>query len=75
MKAILEFKLPEDASDHLLATHASDFYLSLFDMDQYLRNILKYGHEFKSADEALEKVREELHEIMTERNVSTEMVP
>ena len=75
MKATLEFDLPEDYTDHLIAVHALDWALTCFDMDDKLRSWLKYGNEFKSPDEALEVVRDCLFEIMEMRNISLEMIP
>ena len=62
MKATLTFNLPDDNSDFLLAQRGKDYYSYLWDLDQDLRSWLKHGHQFKSIDEALERIREELHE-------------
>jgi len=50
-----------------------DFFFVIWDMDQYLRGQLKYNDELsKEADEALDKAREELWNIMSNHNVSLE---
>ena len=36
MKATLEFNLPEEAIEHLHAVHATDWYLVVWNMHQYL---------------------------------------
>ena len=59
-KAILEFNLPEENEEHKVAVNSMGWHLLAYDMDQWLRGKLKHGHEFKSADEALEATRDEL---------------
>lgn len=60
MKACLEFTLPEEATEHLWAVHAPQLAASLCDLDEALRTWLKHGHEFKTADEALQACRDHL---------------
>ena len=76
MKATLEFTLPEETSDHLLAVHASDLHCSLWDFDQYLRGRVR-DEEGLSEDvhEALQAARDKLYETMADHNVSLDMVP
>jgi len=74
MKAILEYDLPDDSEVHLLAVNAANLYSSLWDMDQELRKLLKYGNDLKTADEALERMREFLRETMADHGVSLDMV-
>ena len=74
MKATLEFTLPEDRSEHHLAIHASDWWLVAWDLDQWLRSALKHGHNYDSADAALEGARDELHELIAARGVSLDDV-
>jgi hypothetical protein len=57
MKVIFEFR---DESEARIAMNGSKYLGILEDMDTSLRNYLKYGHEFKTADEAMGKIREEL---------------
>lgn len=56
----LTFSLPEERNDAELAMKALDLSVVIFEIDQWLRSKLKYGHDFKTADEALEKTRDEL---------------
>ena len=74
MRATLEFNLPEEREDHNLAIHGLDFALVCWDMDVKLRNWLKYGHKFKTADEALEAARDYLCEAMETHNVNFDMI-
>ena len=69
-KCKLEYNLPEEKSDFILASKAQGWYSALFDLDQYLRNKLKYGNDFKSTDETLETVREYLHSLMEDNSIS-----
>lgn len=69
MRATIEFSLPEEEEVHRHALRGVDYHGTLWDVDQRLRDWLKYGHEFKSADEALGEARRALHEIMEARGV------
>lgn len=47
-----------DEGDKYALLHANDMFCVLWDiLETELRNKLKYGHEFKTADEALEWCR------------------
>jgi hypothetical protein len=59
MKATLEFDLPEDDCAFRLASRGMDWALVVHGLvNGSLRSWLKYGHEFTTADEALEAVRD-----------------
>jgi len=67
MKAILEFILPDDKAEFDTATKAMDWAILAWDLDQYIRNRLKYQSEkldTSSAKEELEIIRNELHILM-----------
>jgi hypothetical protein len=76
MKAILEFNLDErdDIEAHLRCVKALDMAVVLWDMDQYLRNKMKYGNKDSmlsdDAYKALEDAREELRESMSSRGIN-----
>jgi hypothetical protein len=74
VKAILQFTLPEEQDEHRMALHGQDWALSMWDLEQELRKWLKYGHEFASAEEALEAVRECLYQALDERHLSLDMM-
>jgi len=74
MQAVLKFDLPEDRDEYTAANHGMDYALTCWDMDQKLRSWLKYGHNFESADEALERVREVLNEIMDDHGIHLDMI-
>jgi hypothetical protein len=72
MKATLEFNLPEDAVEHHDALHGMDWKICLGDLDQELRNALRYGHQLKTADAAVDHFRTRLHEIIADRGLILE---
>lgn len=60
MKAILEYNLPDDASDHLRAVQANDAWNALYDIDNMLRNLLKYGGDnYKTVEQLAQAIRTE----------------
>jgi len=69
MKATLEFDMIQEREELENAIHGGDWKSVVGDFDQKLRGYLKYGHTFKDVDEALEKVREELHDEVNERGL------
>jgi len=64
----------DDKTEHLHSVHGLDWALVVWEIDQQLRSKLKYGHEFKTVDEALEKIRTYLHTYIEEKGVSLEML-
>jgi hypothetical protein len=72
MKAILEFNLPEDKSEFEDASNGTKWKLLVWDLDQYLRSQIKYNSD-NLTDEAynkLEKVREQLHDLIRENGLT-----
>jgi len=72
-KATLEYNLdlPEDLEEFELANNARKFHSILWELDQYLRNKVKYPAE-NAHDEytdAMNQVRDELWKIMQSFNV------
>jgi hypothetical protein len=45
MKAILEFELPDDKTEFDTASKAMDWAILAWDMEQYIRNRLKYEED------------------------------
>ena len=69
MKAILEFNLPEEEEQFDVATKAMDWAILAWEIDQSIRNRLKYQSEkldTSSAKEELELLRNELRDLMEE---------
>lgn len=76
MKAILEFNLPDDQQEYELANKAFSLWHVLWELDQELRAKIKYAPDDLPKDkyDAYEEVREKLHELMRDNNVSLDMV-
>ena len=68
MRAILKFKLPEEEAEYKMAVHGADYHSVLWNLDQHLRNFLKYGHQFSDVDSALEYIRKYIAEELNYRN-------
>lgn len=67
MKAILEFTLPEEESEHKSALDGGAWISVVFDFDQWLRVSGKYGDKEVLR---IEEVRSKLHEIISEAGLS-----
>jgi hypothetical protein len=76
MKAILEFNLPDDQDQFELATKGSNMYSVLWELDQSLRSKTKYAPDDLPKDkyDAYQEIREELRELMSNSNISFDMV-
>ncbi|KKN52028.1 hypothetical protein LCGC14_0616800 [marine sediment metagenome] len=80
MKAILEFDLPEDNDEFTLATSGRKYYLSLLDITQELKTMVKRETlpdkitMAKDPYEVVEYVMGRVWEIMDEHSVSLDEV-
>jgi len=76
MKAILEFNLPDDQQDYDLANNGLNFWRVLYELDQELRAKTKYASDDLPQDkyDAYQEIRDMLYELMTDNNVSLDMV-
>lgn len=63
---VIKFKLPEENQDLQLAQRGKDYFCVIWDTLQEIRSYLKHGHEFKTPEEALEKIRETLYQAQIE---------
>ena len=74
--AILEFNLPDDNQEFLLATKGLDFWSVLWELDQDLRAKTKYAPDNLPQDkyDAYQEVRDKLYELMSESNITFDMV-
>ena len=66
MKAILEFNLPEDKEEFDVASRGMDWALLAWDMDQFIRNKIKYEQD---SDGVLQLVRDKLNCLMEEKGL------
>ena len=69
MKAILEFNLPEEEDEHQLAINARKYYTVLWDIDQQLRNKIKYSIAPDNAIAAYEETRDLLWELLNDKGL------
>jgi len=68
MKATLEFDLPEDKNGFDIACHAMDWALTVYDIDDWLRNQIKYsGKDYG-------EIRDELWKTLEFRNLHIDMM-
>ena len=61
-KVTLKFNLPEENVEFQLVIKGPNMQSALWDLSGYLRELLKNGHDFKTADEAVEKIRQKFME-------------
>ena len=66
MKATLEFNLPEDKEEFDVASRGMDWALLAWDIDQFIRNKIKYEQD---RDGVLQLVRNELNFRMEEKGL------
>ena len=70
-KITVEYNLPEEQDEFDTANNASKYYSVLWDLDQYLRNFVKYpsDREDPILTDTMAKVRDELWRLMKEHNL------
>ena len=70
-KATLEYNLPEEQDEFELAANAGKYYSVLWDIDQYMRNKVKYASDDTPElyREAIQMVRDELWKLLNENNI------
>ena len=66
MKAILEFNLPEDKEEYDTASKGMDWALLAWDIDQFIRNKIKYEQD---KDGILQLLRNELNFQLEEKGL------
>ena len=71
-KITVEFNLPEDQSEFDDFNNAGKYYSVLWDVDQYMRNKVKYASDDTPElyREAIQMVRDELWKLLNENNIS-----
>lgn len=73
MKAVFEFNLPEDQREYEVMSQASKTQSFLWEFSQQLRSWYKYGHQFKDADDAVNKIREEFYQLLNQNEVNIDL--
>lgn len=69
MKAVLEFSLPEEQAEFNAAVHASDTLYVLNQINERMRQILKYEEHSDDVYDIVEKLRGELYEMCNSNKV------
>ena len=75
MKEIIaHFDMIEDPDSFHLAYKGRDYWLALWDIYQMLRKWWKYEEVDDKQYEVIEKIREEFHQILEDRNVNLDEI-
>lgn len=78
MKAILEFDFSsentDDRMEHARMMQATNMCYILSELQDYIRNRLKYSEKFESGDVELEKVIETLNSLMYDNGVNLDEI-
>ncbi len=69
MKAILEFELPEDKEHFDVASRSMDWALVVWDMDQMMRQRLKYAELTNDSRKVIEDLRSTLNDMLINRGL------
>jgi len=72
MKAVLEFNLPEEHTEHYHAVMATEVALVLCDFLDWLRNQRKHGDLSEESEQAYGCCADSLAEILEDRGLSLE---
>jgi len=72
MKAKLVFELPDDRAAHERSVHGTDYVLALWDLDQWLRSMIRHGKITEEAADAMQECRDKMYEFLEARGVSLE---
>jgi hypothetical protein len=71
-KIILEFDSIEEAEDAKIALDGSKWKFAMWELDQKLRSIVRYGGYSDEETEFADKLREQLRKILEEYNLNLE---
>lgn len=63
MKAILEFNLPDEKSDFLVAQKGSKYLSMINEFENYLRKIYKYEEHSEEVSQKIDEIRTHFYEI------------
>jgi len=76
MQAVLKFNLPEEKEEFILSSKATDLYLAIWDLDNKLRNIVKYECDSLSLEvvETYVNVRNLIRDSLEARGCNLDML-
>mgnify|MGYP001090384592 FL=1 len=69
MKTTIEFNLPEEEEQFNAANKGMDWALLAWDVDQLLRDKLKYGKLLPNTRAELEEIRDTLNEMLVDKGL------
>lgn len=72
-KVTFSFDLPDEQHEYDITNQANKMQSFLWDFNQQLRAWQKYHHDFKSADDALDKIREEFYRLLNEHQINIDL--
>ena len=70
MKATIEFNLPEDEEQFNAANKGMDWALLAWDINQLLRDKLKYGKLLPNTRAELEEIRDTLNNMLVDKGLN-----
>lgn len=70
MKAKLTFNLPEDQHEWDNVVNANNMYCALWDIQQEIRRVWKYGELTEGQFEIVEQIYDKVNEIINENNIN-----
>ena len=73
MKATFEFDLPEDQREYEIMSKSLKTQSFLWEFSEQLRAWYKYHHDFKDANDALSKIREEFYRLVNIHKVNIDI--
>lgn len=72
-KVTFTFDLPDEENEYRVINQAQNSQRMLWDFNQQLRSWRKYGHSFKNADDALDKIKDEFHRLVNEYQLNIDL--
>jgi hypothetical protein len=73
MTATLQFNLPDDQEDFNMAVNGTKWYLTLWELDQFLRSKVKYDETIsEEAQDIYDNIRQKIRELQSENGISFE---
>lgn len=72
-KVTISFNLPDEQTEYEVVSQASKMQSFLWDFSQQLRSWRKYHHDFKDANDALEKIRDEFYSLINQHRINIDL--
>lgn len=69
-KVLIKFRLPKEQREYDITNQAPQMMEFLWHFSQQLRSWFKYHHDFKDADDAVIKIRDEFYRLLNEHDVN-----